>query len=229
MTNPVKKRPYRSSVRQEQAASTRARILAAAGELFERDGYARTTMRQIADEAGVAADTVYAIFGSKARVLTALIDLRLTESPGMTNVLERPEVAAIRDETDQRRQIELYARGMVETLGRVGSVYEMMRSAAAVDPEVSKIFAEMQGYRLRNAHVIAGWIAANGKLRVSSERAGEIMWTIASPEVGRLLRGGRGWTADEHIAWLADTLARTLLRDARPKKPAPKRTTRSRR
>ena len=73
----VKKRSYSSAVRKEQAAQTRARILEAAGELFESNGYARTTIAAIAERAGVAADTVYAIFGNKARVLTALIDVRL--------------------------------------------------------------------------------------------------------------------------------------------------------
>ncbi len=78
---PVKKRSYSSVVRQESAAQTRVRILEAAGDLFVVNGYARTTIREIADRANVAADTVYAVFGSKARVLTALIDLRL--APGL--------------------------------------------------------------------------------------------------------------------------------------------------
>jgi AcrR family transcriptional regulator len=224
MADAVKKRAYRSSVRQEQAAATRARILEAAGTLFERDGYARTTIKQIADEAGVAADTVYAVFGSKGRVLTALIDLRLAGSAGVTSVLDRPEVSAVRHEPDQRAQIALYARGMIDALARVGTVYEIMRSAADVDLEMAKIYREMQGYRLRNAKLIAGWFAANGPLRVSTERAGEIMWTLASPELGRMVREGAGWTDEEHVSWLEDALVRTLLPDAEPSR---KRTTRS--
>ena len=77
MTKPVKRRRYDSPVRHEQAARTRARIVGAAGELFLAQGYARTTVRQIAEAADVAPDTVYATFGSKPRVLTALIDDRL--------------------------------------------------------------------------------------------------------------------------------------------------------
>ena len=228
MAEPVKKRGYTSSVRKEQAAATRARILEAAAVLFERDGYVRTTVKQIADEAGVATDTVYAVFGSKGRVLTALIDLRLTDgAPGMTNVLERPEFAAIRDERDQRTQIAMYARASRETLSRVGPVFKLMRTAADVDEEMAAIYREMQGYRLRNATTVVGWIAANGKLRVPVERAAEIVWGIASPELTDMMTERIGWTTDECFSHFEDVIARAILCDDAPTKK--KGTTRSRR
>ena len=80
MSKPVKTRSYHSPARREQAARTRQRILDAAGDLFARHGYGTTSVRQIADAAQVAPDTVYATFGSKARLLTALLDIRL--APG---------------------------------------------------------------------------------------------------------------------------------------------------
>src|SRR5687767_7222736 len=105
----VKRRRYESPVRQEQAAQTRARIVTAAATLFEAQGYARTSIRQIAEEAGVAPDTVYATFGSKPRVLTAVIDERLRGGHGVGNVMERPEMLAVRDEPDPVRQVERLA------------------------------------------------------------------------------------------------------------------------
>jgi AcrR family transcriptional regulator len=217
MTEPVKRRSYNSSVRAEQAAATRTRILEAAAVLFERDGYVRTTVKAIADEADVAADTVYAVFGSKGRVLTALIDLRLTDgAPGMTNVLERPEFAAIREERDQRKQIAMYARASRDTLARVRPIFNLMRTAADVDEEMAGIYREMQGYRLRNAQTVVEWIAANGKLRMPVKRAVEIVWGIASPELTNMMIEGIGWTEDECFAWFEDVIARTLLRDEKP-------------
>ena len=67
MIKPAKKRSYSSAVREENAAQTRVRILEAAGDLFASNGYAGTTIREIADRANVAVDTVYAVFGNKAR------------------------------------------------------------------------------------------------------------------------------------------------------------------
>ena len=52
------KRPYRSPRRREQAEETRRRILAAARRLFVARGYGGTTMETIADDAGVAVQTV---------------------------------------------------------------------------------------------------------------------------------------------------------------------------
>ena len=48
MQDEVKTRTYTSPVRRERAAATRARVLAAARELFLDRGYARTTAREIA-------------------------------------------------------------------------------------------------------------------------------------------------------------------------------------
>ena len=214
MTDSVK-RSYESPVRREQAARTRARILDAAGTLFGGSGYGNTTIRQIAEAAGVAADTVYDTFGTKARVLTALIDSRLAPT-GEGNVLERPEAVAVRDEPDQRRQIRLFARDIAAISARVRPVFEMLRTASAVEPEIAPVYAEMESHRAANMRQAAGWIAANGELRVTVERAGEIIWALASPDVARLLCDTRGWSADEYAAWLEDSLVRILLPDVAP-------------
>jgi AcrR family transcriptional regulator len=210
MPKTVKRRPYDSQVRREHAAQTRARILDAAWARFDDQGYARTTMRQIAEDAGVAPDTVYAVFGNKPSVLTALIDQRLVPQ-GEGNVWERPEAVAIRDEPDQRRQLHLFAQDITEISTRVRPVVEIMRTASAVDAEMAQVYREQEGYRLRNMHLVAGWIAAKGPLRVPDDRAAEIIWTLASPEVGRMLCDVLGWTRDEHAAWLEDALVSALV------------------
>jgi len=207
----VKRRRYASAVRQEQAAQTRARIVTAAGELFERAGYARTSIRQIAEEAGVAPDTVYATFGSKPRVLTAVIDERLRGGHGVANVMERPDVLAVRDETDPTRQVELLAESLSHVVEQVGPVFEMMRAAAAVEPAMADVYAEMQGYRLRNMTVAIGWLRARGPLRVPDDEAAETLWMLAAPDAARQLREARGWSRKRYAAWLSDTLTRTLL------------------
>ena len=208
---PVKKRAYSSSVRREQAAQTRNRILEAAGELFAASGYARTTIAAIAQRADVAADTVYATFGSKARILTALIDVRLAPAAGVANVMDRPQAHAVRDEPDQRRQIAAFARDMAAVSARVRPVYEILRTASAVEPEMAAIHAEMDSYRLRNMRQVVSWIAARGALRVDVDRAGEIVWAVVSPDVARLLCDIQRWSQDQYAEWLEDTLVRLLL------------------
>lgn len=206
-------RKYSSAVRDEQAARTRTRILDAASDLFLERGYARTTITDIAERAGVARDTVYAVFGSKARVLTALIDLRLVPDGSVASARERPEALAVRDEIDQRKQIELFASFIAGISTQLRPVFEILRTASAVEPDMANVFQEMDRYRMMNMQTYAKWIAARGPLRVSTRRAGEIIWTLASPDVGRMLCDELGWTQSQHGRWLSDTLARTLLPD----------------
>jgi AcrR family transcriptional regulator len=207
------KRKYSSVVREEQAARTRTRILDAASELFLEHGYAGTTMKDIAAQADVARDTVHAIFGSKARVLTALIDQRLVPDDSVANVTQRPDALAIRDEVDQRQQIELFARFIAGISTELRPVFEILRTASAVEPEMAKVFEEMDRFRLKNMQTYARWIAARGSLRVSTRRAGEMIWALASLDVARMLCDEIGWSESQHARWLADTLIRTLLPD----------------
>ncbi|MGH9242877.1 MAG: TetR/AcrR family transcriptional regulator [Acidimicrobiales bacterium] len=221
MAKPVKKRPYRSAIRQQQAALTRSAIVDAAADLFVSDGYARTTIRGIAERAGVAADTVYAAFGTKVRVLTAVIDARLAP-PGVGNVMERPEAQAVRDETDQRAQIRRFAHDIAALSTRVRPVYEVLRTASAAEPEVQSVFDEMEGHRHTNMGRLASWLAERGPLRVDHERAATIIWALASPDVARMLCDVQGWTEDEHADCLEAALACALLPDAPEPPPKPK-------
>jgi AcrR family transcriptional regulator len=189
MVNVKGTRKYSSPVRDEQAARTRTRILDAASDLFLERGYARTTMQDIADLAGVARDTVHAVFGSKAQVLTALIDLRLVPDDSVPSVRERADVLAIKQEVDQHKQVELFGTFIASVSTELRPVFEILRTASAVEPEMADVFEEMDRFRMANMQTYARWIAARGPLRVSTRKAGEIIWA-------------------------ADTLARTLLPDA---------------
>ena len=62
----------RVPLRQRQAQETRRAIAGAARSLFAEHGYAATSIDAVAEEAGVAARTVYAIFGTKKAILGAL-------------------------------------------------------------------------------------------------------------------------------------------------------------
>src|ERR671917_1912472 len=94
------KRRYHSPRRQEQAAATRRAILEAAQRLFERQGYAATSMAAIAAEAGVALKTVYVAFETKSGVLRALWNLLLRGDEGEAPVAERGWYREVLEEPD---------------------------------------------------------------------------------------------------------------------------------
>jgi len=210
MPKPVKARSYNSPLRREQAARTRQRILDAGADLFIQQGYGTTSVRQIADAAQVAPDTVYATFGSKARLLTALLDIRLAPG-GQASALDRPEAQALRQERDPRQLLRLFARDYAAMSERVRPVSEVLRTAKAVEPEMAAVREEMEGHRFQYMATIVRWLAERARLRVPEGRAAQIVWTLASPDVARMLCDVQGWTTAEYATWLEETLAATLL------------------
>ncbi|MEP7054823.1 MAG: helix-turn-helix domain-containing protein [Actinomycetota bacterium] len=217
MSGPVKGRPYRSPLRAEQASNTRARILTAARELFTDVGYPRTTIGQVGLAAGVAADTVLHVFGSKKGLLRAVLDVETGGDDADVRVLDRDEPQAMRRETDQRRQIAMFSAGMTEQLERIRPIDDILRSAAAVDVDARELRDDIQLRQRREAMTtIASWIADNGGLRdgVDVPDAADIIWTLTSPEVHQLLRDHCAWDVEKYRRWLRDALERSLLKDS---------------
>ena len=108
MTDHVKpqKRAYRPVKRAEQVAQTRREIIASAGALFRARGYAAVSMPVIAAEAGVAVETIYRAFGSKAGLFKAVIDAAVAGGVARAEVPveERPAIRALIEEPDARRK-----------------------------------------------------------------------------------------------------------------------------
>src|SRR5690242_1682636 len=94
MGGPVK-RPYRSPLR-EQAA-----------RLFVRQGYALTTMRQIAEEAEVAERTAYLAFPSKLDLFMEVIGVATAGDDQPIPIAERPEFQSALSERDGRKALGL--------------------------------------------------------------------------------------------------------------------------
>ncbi len=213
MASVKSRRPYRSRLRAEQAAQTRLRILEAAGALFADRGYAAVTVDAVAESAGVATDTVYAIFGNKRGVLSALVDLRVTGSPEGSDVLTGETPRALHQLTDQRQMVAGFAADIAERVERVRPIDDVLRSAAAIDPDIADLRARMQENRFTKIGVFTERLAALGPLRedVDADEAATTTWMLTSPEVNRMLRDVRGWSSQRYSAWLSATLLRLLL------------------
>jgi AcrR family transcriptional regulator len=73
------KRAYASPLRDDQARATHRAIVNAAADLFQRNGYAATTIAAIAAAAGVSRKTVFASGGSKFTLLKDAFDWSFAE------------------------------------------------------------------------------------------------------------------------------------------------------
>jgi AcrR family transcriptional regulator len=207
------RRPYNSSRRREQAAETRREILDAARRLFERQGYAATTMAAIADEAGVALKTVYVGFETKSGVLRALWNLLLRGDEESTPVADRRVYRDVLDERDPERQLRLNARNSRAGKSRVGTIAEVIRSAAPGDPEIDALWERIETEYHANQRAIVESLAEKHALRpgLDVDRAADILWTLNHPTLWQLLVRQRGWTPDDYEQWTADTACTQLL------------------
>jgi hypothetical protein len=156
---------------------------------------------------------VYAGFGSKRKVLSALMDVRVGGDDQPIELLNRPGPQGVRREPSQRRQIARFADDISEISDRARPVDDIIRGAAAVDAEISTLRGRLQETRFENMRRFVSWLASNGPLRagISEDDAAAIVWSLTSPEMHRLLRVDRAWTPDRYREWLAQTLTRTLL------------------
>jgi AcrR family transcriptional regulator len=207
------KRSYNSSRRKEQALETRRQIVEAARQLFLSRGYAGATMDAIAQEAGVAVETVYATFGNKRAILSRLIDVSLVGDEEPIPLLEREGPQAVMNERDQQRQIELFAEDIYRIMSRMTPLFEIMRTAAKTEPEIAAMYENILNSRVQGLMAFVQALIKNGSLRegVTAEAAAETVWTLTSAEVLTLLLQNRGWSAEKYKGWLTDMLKRFLL------------------
>ena len=211
MSRPVKRRSYDSPKRQEQARATRRSILDAARELFLDHGYSATTIQAIADAAGVAVQTVYAVFGNKREVLKQLVDVAVAGDDAPVPLADRFELQAIEAEPDQRRRVLLHARLMRQIMERAGPLGAVARQATVVDPE----FAELWDGQMRVRRVGMGdatrSIAGRDGLRVDAETAADVLWAVSGPEAYEMFIRDLGWSYDRYEEWLREVIERMLL------------------
>lgn len=214
MSEPVKSRSYDSPLRRERAKRTRRAVLQAAHARFLEVGYASTTLAAVARDAGVSVDTVYDVFGSKRGLLAAVMDVNVGGDDEPVAVLERELPQRMRAEQDQRTQIAMFATGMAGELERMRPLDDVLRSAAAADPEVAAARHEQNDVQRHAAMTtVVGWIRRRGPLRVglTPAEAADVVWALTSPEVHQMLLHTRGWSRSQYEQWLRDTLEQSLL------------------
>lgn len=214
MASPVKqRRAYDSSGRQQQAQRTRRSVIDSARRLFLERGFAATTMPAVAQAAGVSVQTVYKVFGTKARLAKAVFDVAMAGDDEPLVMLDRPPLARARAEPDPHRKLQLYGDFLAEVAPRHVPIQLVIRDAAATDPEAKVVWAELQAERLRGMTMFARALYADGHLRpgISTSQARDILWTYNSAEVFQLLVMERGWSPGRYGRWVADALTAALL------------------
>ncbi len=214
----VKSRPrrrYDATRRLAQAAQTRIDVLTAARELFPERGYAGTTISEIATAAGVAVETIYRSFGSKAALFRGVLEAAIAggaERAAMPPE-QRPAVRKMTEEPDPRHVLELHAATQPGIHARSGPYDRVLREAASADPDLADVWRQLEAQRLTGMRRLAQRLHDLGALRpgLSVEKARDILWTVNSYAVYDLLVVQRGWPPERYRDWIVATNVHALL------------------
>jgi AcrR family transcriptional regulator len=208
MGHPVKpRRAYNTALRREQALSTHRRILEAARRLFVGRGYAYVTMRDVAGEAGVAVQTVHAVFGTKLGLAQGIVETALQEvDPEVLGLIR--QVGMAQDVAVTLRSVASFARRVQEHFADI-----LLFMQQAGDPQLLDVAERFDALRVESLAPVVSALARTGLLRagLSATEAADLIWALTSPEWYGLLVRRRGWELNRWEESLGDTLVRLLL------------------
>ena len=176
-----------------------------ATRLFTANGWAATGMRDVAREAGVATETVYAHFSSKTGLFRRAMDVAVVGDDAPVALAERPEFAAIAKGSRADR-IAAAAMLLTEVNQRTSGFAKVLREAAPTDPVIAEMLRAARE-RIR-VDIAAGAAAVMGRRPTRLERDG--LWALLSIEVYLLLVEESGWSIKQYRAWVAEMLEREI-------------------
>jgi AcrR family transcriptional regulator len=214
MTEPVKSPPSPAYPRRRQRAqATRARVLGVAGALFVEHGYVATKIDAIAIEADVAPETIYAAFGNKRALLAAVVGIAISGDADTGPIMAQAWVQEVRDEPDPHRRVLILAANGRAILERRHAIDDVVRSAAASDPDIAALHEAGKAQRFAGQRELVRVVIGTARLRrgLDLETAADAVYALGSPETYRLLVIDRGWTGDRFELWYGETIDRLLF------------------
>ena len=198
----------RPTLRARQAQLTRDEILGAARRLFAEQGYSRTSVRDIAEAAGVSAQTVYDSIGSKQTIVARLNDLIDVEA----------DIAAIVGagigSTDPAQVLAVQAKVVRSILEHCGDILRALVTGAAAEPDLALVLAEGHRRHVEGTRRIVGVLAGLDALEpsVTVDTAIATLSATSDASFAMLLADLYGWSFDEIEDWIVQTNRKLLLR-----------------
>jgi AcrR family transcriptional regulator len=198
--------------RRERSRRTHARIVEAASRCFVDDGYVGATIDAIAGSAGVAPQTVYYVFGTKAKLLAGALEGTIVGDLDPVPVVERPWVDALGEADDAATAVGMLVAESVKILVRVAPLYRVIQRAAA-DTEVGPLLEETRRRRRADQARLVGILADRGHIRpdLDTATAADIYYGVVNEEVFELLTTDCGWDVERFRQWATELVQHQLL------------------
>jgi AcrR family transcriptional regulator len=199
-------RPYEQRARAEEAERTRTRIIEAVLTRLREAPAEPVAIDRIADMAGVARSTVYAIFGSRSGLFDA-VGRELHAQSGYARLIEA------KHEPDARDHLRAGFRAASEMLAANRDIYRALHSMAQLDEHaVGGAVRRKEEERAAGMKRLAKRLAEQGVLRddLSVKDAEHVLWVLSSFESFDSLYTDRGLSTDRTVDLLIDAAERAL-------------------
>jgi AcrR family transcriptional regulator len=215
---PAATRAYHSAHRDEQARRTRRRVLRAATDAFLRRGYAGTTMRSVAEAAGVSVARLEQQFATKAGLLKGAIDVAIAGDDEEVPVLDRSWVDTALDRRHAGELLHVVAGVIGPAQQRSAGLVLAVFEGAATDTSLASVAEQMIEQRATTATWIVDAVVRLAPLRSGLTRADAVdtTWLLMDPAVFQRLVRDRGWSVRRYQDWFASSLGRLLTDEHTP-------------
>ncbi|MDP9441997.1 MAG: TetR/AcrR family transcriptional regulator [Actinomycetota bacterium] len=207
--------------REKKAKATRRAVLEAAKRLFVESGYGATTIQAIADEADVAVQTVYAVFGGKRAILGELLDVSIAGDEAPIVVNAREWMTPVWEAPTAAERLRAYAAAVRRIMDNAGDVFTVVAAAATTDPDAVELAHQTEQRRRTGARSVVDALTSVGPLRsgLTLEEAVDVLWLLNSPALFSHFVRRAGWTSDRYQEWLSNAMVTELLGEQRSAKP----------
>lgn len=198
--------------RRDKAALTRKKILDAAHAEFTARGFHGATMASIAARAGVAGQTVYFVFHTKAAIISALIDALVMGDEAVIPE-ETPWWRAMIEDPDATEALRHFIRGAGPLFQRASHISEILRAGALTDDELRVTYQHHENMRSEGFRQVIDLLAAKANLRSGLDRdqAADILLTVFGDSTYYVMTVERGWSHERFIEWMCEAAPAMLL------------------
>jgi AcrR family transcriptional regulator len=163
-------------------------------------------MTAIAERAGVAPQTIYATYGTKAAIVRALLE-RMEDDAGAAEWRDRIAAA-----DDPAAKLEAFAQWSAAMFATSKAILAAAQGAFG-DPALLELRAEGDRHRRLGVTALVDTLADRRDLAagLSRARAVDRAWMLTGVELYLAATDGCGWADADYARWLAGLLVQQLL------------------
>lgn len=203
----MKTRTYNSEFRHAEAKERRARILACAKTLFQKEGYDFVTIEKLAQISEVSEATIYSLFQSKRGLLRAIMDesFPVEQFEALVNESKQEKSPKVRLMISAKIARQIYDAEREQM--------DVFQSASVLAPEFKELEREREQRRYKRQKITINAMIKEKSLskKLKSTKARDILWAFTGRDMYRMFVIERGWSSDEYEKWLGNILISALL------------------